>query len=241
MIEHTQPGLVLDWDSAFWGVTIGRVQGDRLTEAGLADLDTWTRKHSVDCLYFLARSDDPATVELAHEGGFRLVDVRVELTQPSSETEPVPSIRPYRSEDLVYLRTIARTSHEITRFYSDPHFSRDRCSDLYDTWIVRSCEAGWADAVLVAEIESDAAGYVTCHLDQASNQGSIGLIAVSAQAREKGLGRDLALAALGWCNRHGSLEVSVVTQGANVAAQRLFQRCGFRTNSMGLWFHRWSG
>jgi ribosomal protein S18 acetylase RimI-like enzyme len=94
--------------------------------------------------------------------------------------------------------------------------------------------------VFVAEIDGDATGYVTCHLDRASNQGSIGLIAVSGQTREKGLGRELVLTALGWCCRHGSSEVSVVTQGANVAAQRLFQRCGFRTYSMGLWFHRWT-
>jgi ribosomal protein S18 acetylase RimI-like enzyme len=33
--------------------------------------------------------------------------------------------------------------------------------------------------------------------------------------------------------------VSVVTQGRNVAAQRLYQRAGFVTASTQLWYHRW--
>lgn len=238
MIENAEPGLLLEWDSAFWGVTVGRVGADALTADRSADIDAWAQAHDVDCLYFLARPDDPETVGVAQEAGFRLVDVRIEFARPSVDAGPAGRVRSYRPGDLEALRMIARTSHEITRFYADPHFPRERCSDLYDTWIVRSCE-GWADAVLVAELDGGAAGYVTCHFDRTSNRGSIGLIAVSATARGKGLGRDLVLGALGSCRDHGSAEASVVTQGANVAAQRLFQACGFRTFSTGLWFHRW--
>jgi dTDP-4-amino-4,6-dideoxy-D-galactose acyltransferase len=236
--ESAEPGLLLDWDSAFWGITVGRVHGDTLTAERWAEIDAWARAHDVDCLYFLARPDDPVTVGIAQEAGFRLVDIRLELAQRSTETEPAARVRSYRSSDLETLRGIARTSHEITRFYADPHFPRERCSDLYDTWMVRSCE-GWAEGVLVAELDGRPVGYVTCHLDKASHRASIGLIAVSAAARGKGLGRDLVLGSLGWCRDQGSAEVSVVTQGANVAAQRLFQLCGFRANSTGLWFHRW--
>ena len=33
--------------------------------------------------------------------------------------------------------------------------------------------------------------------------------------------------------------VSVVTQGSKVAAQRLYQGCGFATSAVELWYHRW--
>lgn len=33
--------------------------------------------------------------------------------------------------------------------------------------------------------------------------------------------------------------LGVATQGRNVQAQRLYQRCGFFTRSLGLSYHRW--
>jgi dTDP-4-amino-4,6-dideoxy-D-galactose acyltransferase len=236
--QDAPPAHLLEWDSTFWGVTVGRVAGETLTVDGWAAVDAWARARNVDSLYFLASSDDPQTTRIAQDAGFLLVDVRVELTQPSRPVDVARRVRPFDPGDLPTLRSIARMSHENTRFYADPHFPRERCSDLYDTWIVRSCE-GWADAVLVAEVEGRAAGYVTCHLDAASRRGSIGLIAAAAHVRSKGLGRELVIGALHWCRAQDMTEVSVVTQGSNVRAQRTFQACGFRTSATGLWFHRW--
>jgi len=34
-------------------------------------------------------------------------------------------------------------------------------------------------------------------------------------------------------------KVSVVTQGHNLAAQRLYQRCGFLTHSIKFYYHKW--
>jgi dTDP-4-amino-4,6-dideoxy-D-galactose acyltransferase len=239
-LDSAEPGLLLEWDSAFWGVTVARVRANALTPESWAEVDAWARTQDVDCLYFLSRPDDPETVGVAQNAGFRLVDVRVELDRPSDRAESAERVRPLRPGDLKALRAIARTSHEITRFYADPHFPRERCSDFYDTWIVRSSE-GWADAVLVAEFDDRAVGYVTCHLDAASRRGSIGLIAVSEAARGHQLGHSLVHSAIGWCRTNGAGQISVVTQGANVPAQRVFQQCGFRTLSVGLWFHLWYG
>jgi ribosomal protein S18 acetylase RimI-like enzyme len=237
--ERAEPGRILDWDSAFWGITVARVGAESLTPGRWVEIDSWARDSLVDCLYFLAPADDHESVAVAHEAGFRFVDLRLELVRRRAAVEPATRVRAYRFGDLDALRAIARTSHEITRFYADPRFPRARSADLYDTWIYRSCEEGWADAVFVAVLDGDAAGYVTCHLDEPAGRGSIGLIAVSASVRGKGLGRELIDGALAWMDDRGCREASVVTQGANVAAQHLFQTCGFRTNSAALWFHRW--
>jgi dTDP-4-amino-4,6-dideoxy-D-galactose acyltransferase len=202
-------------------------------------VDAWAAENTASCVYFLARADDQETVDAAQQAHFRFVDVRLQLDQGLSAVERTPRVRPYDSRDLEPLRAIARTSHEITRFYADPHFPRARCSELYDTWIVRSCEEGFADGVLVTEVDGHAAGYVTCNLDEDARSGSIGLIAVAASERGAGLGDELVRAALSWMGERGAVEASVVTQGANVAAQRMFQRAGFRTSSVNLWFHRW--
>lgn len=176
----------------------------------------------------------------AERGGFRVMDLRIELRRPAADLEDPADVRESREDDRNALRAIARTSHRITRFYADPNFPDARCDDLYDTWIARSLE-GWADGVLVVESAGRPAGYVSYHLDEAAGTGSIGLIAVDEAARGQGLGLALTLGAVVWCRRRGMNEMSVVTQGRNVAALRTFEQGGFRVASVGVWLHKWYG
>lgn len=235
---ETAACALLPWDSEFWGVPVGRVEDGGLTAERLAGVDEWAQANDVACLYFLADTDDPASAHVAERGGFRLMDLRVELRRPSSDEEALQRLREARPDDAAALRAIARSSHGVTRFYADPNFADERCDDLYDVWITRSLE-GWADGVLVADGERGPAGYVSCHLDSANAIGSIGLIAVDKQARGGGIGVDLARGAVGWCHDRGAEAMSVVTQGRNVPALRTFQRAGFLVDSVGLWFHKW--
>jgi len=177
---------------------------------------------------------DTAQAQRAEAEGFRLTDVRVTLDAPAVTSEP--AVRPVREDDVARLRAIARSSHDDTRFYADERFPRERCDELYDTWIRRSCE-GWADVVLVAERAGEAAGYVSVHRRESS--GSIGLIGVDEAWRGRGVGEALVRGALAWCADADLPRCTVVTQGRNVAAQRLFERCGFRTSAVDLWFHKW--
>lgn len=199
-------------------------------------VDAWADANDVDCLYFLAPGDDPASVHAAEDAGFRLMDVRVELARDAESGEPIEGIREATDGDAAALQSIAAGSHGGTRFYADPNFPDDRCADLYDTWIRRSLE-GWAEGVLVADVDGAPGGYVSCHLDDGT--GSIGLIAVDQSARGSGLGSDLSRAAVSWCAERGADRMTVVTQGRNVPALRTFQRAGFLPSSLGLWFHKW--
>lgn len=225
--------MLLDWDTEFWGMRIGRVLDGRLEPERV---DEWARRQSVACLYFLAR-DEPGAAAVAEEAGFRLMDVRLELARSSGGDETA-SLREARPEDEAVLLRLARENHRITRFYADPRFSDERCDELYETWLAKSLD-GCADVVLVAELEDRPVGYMTVHADPVSGLGSLGLSSVAVEARGQGLGRDLVRGAVGWCRGRGLDEVTVVTQGRNVAALRVFEACGFRIRDVGLWFHKW--
>jgi dTDP-4-amino-4,6-dideoxy-D-galactose acyltransferase len=229
---------LLPWDTDFWGVRVGRVEGETMTEERLRAVDAWAAEHGVQCLYFLAAVHDPPTAHAAEAGGFRLMDLRVELRRPAAGDDELNGLREAHADDAPALRAIARASHGVTRFYADPHFADERCDDLYDVWITRSLE-GWAQGVLVAEADGRPAGYVSCHLDEDESRGSIGLIAVDDSVRRAGLGVALSRGAVAWCRDRGMAELAVVTQGRNVAALRTFQRAGFLVGSVGLWFHKW--
>nr|MBC7244140.1 GNAT family N-acetyltransferase [Chloroflexota bacterium] len=231
----------LDWDSNFFHHRIAQVIVRRLTTESIAWIMAWCKNHAIDCLYFLADSNDVTTVRLAEDHGFRLVDIRVtlerDLTEPVKELEETAVIvRLSNLEDIPALRAIARTSYRYTRFYYDTHFPVALCDALYETWIERSCR-GYADAVWVADSQEDVVGYVSCHLNGA--EGRIGLVGVHIAWQGQGIARLLILAALQWFAAQGVKKVSVVTQGRNCKAQRLYQRCGFLTRSVELWYHRW--
>lgn len=228
----------LPWDSEFFGKRIGRIQADHLTPEGLTGVLAWQQEQAVDCLYFLADPNLPDSLRLAEANGFHLVDLRVTLESSGELPQSLPAgVRPWQPRDRDALRAIARISHRDSRFYFDGHFSTERCDALYETWIDKSLD-GYADAALVADVDGCAAGYITCHRDP--QEGRIGLVAVHPDFQGRALGQALVKAALAWAGGEGFRKVSVVTQGRNTAAQRLYQRCGFLTRSVALWYHWWN-
>jgi dTDP-4-amino-4,6-dideoxy-D-galactose acyltransferase len=232
----------LEWDTGFFGRQIARVVPSRLRRTMLDQVMAWCADQRIDCLYFLADSDDIETVSLVEEHKFRFVDIRLTMERSFTEAEALfpdispNSIRPCKPEDIPALRTIASTSYQASRFYYDPYFSTEQCRKLYETWIERSCH-DYADTVLVATDGNQPLGFITCHLKP--GQGEIGLVGVNSATHGQGIGRALVSAALHWFFERDTTLVTVVTQGRNIGAQRLYQHSGFVTQSVKLWYHRW--
>lgn len=228
----------LDWDSNFFGLRIARLEPHRLDEAVVAQAAAWARENRIECLYFLADANDPHTARIAQANDYLPVDVRLtfERPVPKDPAQATPGVRVAREQDLPALRAIAGKSHSDTRFYFDSHFDRARCDQLYETWIENSMH-GFAQGVLAAEQHGRAVGYVTLHLRDEEAQ--IGLIAIAAGFQGSGLGKQLVYAALDWAREHDARTMKVVTQGRNVPAQRLYQRCGFVTAGFEIWYHKW--
>lgn len=230
----------LEWDSIFFDLRTARLNRARLDEATVAEFLQWCKANRIDCLYFLADSHHAQTPRLAERNGFCLTDVR--LTLESSPVHPEAAaaisdgIRYAREDDLAVLRAIAHTGHRDTRFYFDEHFDRAKCDLLYETWIENSFR-GYAQAVLVADVDKKPAAYLTCHLK--GEQSQIGLVGVAQNQQGKGLGTKLVQHFLAWSREQRANRATVVTQGRNLAAQRVYQRNGFVTKSLQLWYHRW--
>jgi dTDP-4-amino-4,6-dideoxy-D-galactose acyltransferase len=228
----------LEWDSNFFGRRIGRVHG-RFSPCDIGRILEWCEIERIDCLYLLAASDDAQAVAVAEKHGFQLVDIRItfDVALEQISKEAGATLRLARPSDLEALKQTARSSFRDSRFYYDPRFEKTRCDDLFATWIEESCKLG-ADFVLVAEEEGQPAGFVTCHAGPGET-GSIGLIAVVAAHQGRGLGRQLVMSALQAFRARGLRFAAVVTQGRNIHSQRLYQKCGFVTRSVELWYHRW--
>jgi dTDP-4-amino-4,6-dideoxy-D-galactose acyltransferase len=240
MSGETNPCVRLPWDSAFFGVAIARVNGAALDEARAAAVDAWCARERVACVYFLAGAEDAATARCAAGHGFSLVDVRMEFEWKGAAGAMAAGVREATAADVPALEAMARSSFTDSRFYVDGHFPRAKCDDLYARWIRESCRpGGLADSVLVAEQGGVPAAFITCMREGDGNVGRIGLVGVDARWRGRGLGQTIVRAAQGWFKDHGVQAVRVVTQGRNIASQRLYQRRGFLTHTVGLYFHKW--
>jgi ribosomal protein S18 acetylase RimI-like enzyme len=227
----------LPWDSRHFGLEIGRVEENTLNEATareVADERGW-----FDCVYLLADADHVETGELAHELGFRMVDVRITLARSMSGARDAiadDTIRDATASDLPRMQELAAASYRSTRFYFDRRFKRDRVDEMYRIWIANESHNA-AAKVFVVDDGTGPAGYMSCSVRNADSE--IGLVAISEATR--GTGKALALMerSLGWAAACGAVRITVVTQGRNVAALRLYERAGFRVQNTEVWYHLW--
>ncbi len=241
--HHAELCTPLAWDSAFWGFPVARLNDSRLTHESLRRALAWAAQQKTRCLYFAADGSDGETLRLATEGGFRFVNVRMDMEKHLSGNivceSTAPGIRISRTTDLAVLQDIARYSHEDTRFFKDGSFDRARAAELYAKWIERDAREHVILVFTMPDNAKSVVGYVTCQLE-APGKGRIGLIAVAREAREKGLGCELVKAALGWFGDKSIATVCVATQACNVPALRLYESAGFKARETRVWFHWWS-
>jgi ribosomal protein S18 acetylase RimI-like enzyme len=246
-MSPTPPCEFLAWDSDFFQCRIARVCGHDLAQDHAIRIDEWSRINNIECLYFLAGSENPRTICTAESHNFHLVDLRLtfawspDFLRPlNRQTAPADAVvRVAEPSDLTELQKLARKVHAGTRFFNDRHFPPDRVEELYSTWITLDCK-GRSERVLVAASQTNQPlGYLSCMMGPDRRVGQIGLVAVSEAARGKGVGISLVLTACGWFAQQGIREIAVVTQGSNQPAQRLYQRCGFRLQDLKLWYHKW--
>lgn len=238
----------LPWDSSHFRHRIGRVVPDALSQSELHAVLTWALDEQIECLYYLVGANQIEAVHLAEQAGFRFMDIRITLEQDLGtelvvdqlKSKPAKGINFRRAEgvDIPELEGIAQMSFALSRFYSDPNFSAASCAEMYRLWLVNNFHSA-RHAVLVAEHADQIAGFVTLSLPPIGGISEIGLFGIHPSVQSQGLGQNLLQYALEWLKSCGRNRVRVVTQGANLGAQRLYQRGGFITTDVQIWYHKW--
>lgn len=232
---------LLEWETAFWGWPVGRVAG-RLGAEGASRFPAWCLESEVRCVFWLVGADDRPNMIRAHALGFEMVDVRLtfgmmcglsEIQAPYIEGLDIHVASNQIPDALLAL---AERAHTHTRFYRDGRFPRAKCGELYRTRLNKGVHAE-NGIVLLAYLNGRPAGYLSCAI-----QGAVGRIdmnAVEEGSRQQGVGRSLVKQAHDWLIRHDCREIITFTQGNNISAQRFYERLGFTTRGVALWYHWW--
>lgn len=235
----------LPWDSNLFNVRIARINDNSLNRQELNRSIRWCLDNKIACVYYLIEPDKINSIYLAEFNGFHLVDIRVTL-ETNFLTNPyvniplkktIPLTRVASRNDIDEIKKIAGKNHYQTRFFRDKRFPRDKSAELYELWIEQGFE-NVHGIVLVAQVKKKIAGYIVLQMDD-NNSGKIGLTGVDKKFRNKGVGAALISAALDWFKIKGAKRATVVTQGNNIPALRLYSKLGFLTCDTMLWYHRW--
>jgi GNAT superfamily N-acetyltransferase len=145
-------------------------------------------------------------------------EVRLEA-YPQGEPEPV-------------LYELAQLAGNLSRFRLDPLFPPELFQMLYAKWIERSTRHEIASAVIVAKAEGHPIAFVSVGTRTET-------AAVSAHWRGRGIARALMSAAETVARASGRQALEVVTQGANTAARKLYERSGYTLEYSEWMYHLW--
>ena len=239
-----EPCHFLDWESDYYAYRLARVDGEQMDAARCAEILAWCQREGIEGLFFLAQADDAVTNQTAAEHGFVLRGIRVTLDWEAVERAALSlpaglTIRLAQAADVPALEAIADGAYPTSRYCSDPHFPAATSAAMYTTWIRISFTEQFADAVFVAERGGEILGFSTCDVDLPAHEGSIPLVGIAEKARGQGIGTHLMHYIQDWFVQQQIKHVIVVADGANIAALRLYEKCGFRTRQVQLWYHKW--
>lgn len=235
---------LLEWDTTFFGFPVARIVNPQARSEELQEALSQMQRRQIPLAYWNADSPSPETHRQAVSLGATLVDEKLTfvahlIKRPAHPLPGIPIVEPYRDGmPLSDLKQLAVDSSMYSRFVVDARFPRDTARAMFEEWMIRSLNKTVADEVLLIRQESNVVGMVT--IAQVGNGGSIGLLAVAERCRGRQFGHALICAAQRWCRDRDLTEIRVVTQQANVAAQRLYYKCGFELEKTEVCYHLWS-
>ncbi len=235
------PVKFLEWDSEFFEKRIARIITTNLSHADAKLVCDWAVKERIDCLYYLASGLEINNTQPAEQNGFSFIDLRVtfirDLSRPVLKYVPQYHIRRAGEGDLEELKSIVRWSFNLTRFKVDQNFDPARADFMYEVWIEKDL---FTEGHSVWVIEMDKRITAFCSISSSGDGcAKIGLVGSSPAYRGKGLSSSLQEYLGSELRNEGFASIEVVTQGRNIAAQNLYQRVGFLSRSIDLWYHKW--
>lgn len=225
----------LSWDSDFFGLRIGRAFVGSIEDCcALA-----TQKEHLKADYDLVYVFGDQGVEFSCEGT-KLVDRKVvyALSECScfktDENVKLWDCKEPITDALLYL---ALVSGKYSRFKLDNQFPSCGYERLYSRWIEQSVNHSMATEVFCYMVDCTPKGLVT--LDLKEGGGTIGLVAISEDYQHRGVGTAMMRHVVSYAKEHHCKKLSVATQYDNAPACRLYEKVGFRVESMTNVWHWW--
>lgn len=221
----------LAWENAFFGChsALLELQGD--TPLDSAQLDSYT------LVQVKVLAQQSAELDALSALGFRLVEGEADCVLGITPVERPTGIRIARAEHIPALRQVAEEAFIYSRFRA-PWYAPGDSGRFYAQWVENAVRGTFDHQCLLAVDEQGAMqGFVSLR-ELEDGTARIGLLAVLPAAQGLGIGQRLMNAANDWCRARRLTRLHVATQLGNVAALRLYLRCGGVIERTAYWLYR---
>ena len=240
---------LLTWDSNFFGYPIAQIERDTIAKSDLTIINNFCKKNKIKLLQFKCDAFHQASIRLAETNYFHYVDLRMTFIKYFSNEKIVIqnnnnstfknfSLRKASDADIPYLKKMVKNMYKLSRYYFDPNFSKNKVNLFYQNWIEKSVRGTFEDMVYILSYELKIVAFCSISLQNKSNA-SIGLFGVDSNLYGNGFGTFLLEKVSSELFDIGIKKIKVVTQGRNIPAQNLYQKCKFRLDNIEIYYHRW--
>ena len=227
--EILQVFKLMEWDSEFFECNIGYVSCRRLTENIESYIKEKTRELKIDMIQYNCNCHDQVSIFTAEKNNYSFVDVRITFEIMLQKTKEVDSnedniiFRKAEEKDVEPLSNIAGEIYTLSRYYFDKNFDQEKVKEFYEGWLKKGVRGEFDDYCYILEVNNQPVAFTTVK-ECDDNTADIGIVGVDENYSGRSLGTQL---------------LQKVTQGRNYPAQRLYQKSGFITSQMELWYHKW--
>lgn len=240
--EITDLVSLLEWDTEFFGFPVAFLSCRYLSASIVAQADRFIRQHGIRLVEYLCNCHDDRSVSFAEQEDYHFTDIRLTFDRRLSAKQEIAA-PPYpfaaaSSKHVARLKRLTESMYKDSRYFYDGHFDVAKLNEFYANWIEKAVYGAFDDECLCLFDGDAPVGFCTVKY-VGSGSANIGLFGMDPRYAGQGLGKCLLSNVFNRMIDKNVENVTVVTQGRNYAAQRLYQSVGFRTQSTQLWYHKW--
>jgi len=236
---------ILDWDTKFWGFRVAYLSCRCLTESIIYRVNQFIKLENVKLVEYLCNCHDSNSVKITAENSFIFADIRLSFEKRLLEKKNICLSEEFifslaNKKNIPALLEITKDLYLDSRYYYDENFDRNKASIFYQNWVEKAVLGTFDDECYCIFKKSTVTPIGFCTIKYDVSQGaSIGLMGLSLEYQGRGLAQTLLNLVFNSLIDKSIDKISVVTQGRNFAAQRLYQRVGFLTKTTEIWYHKW--
>lgn len=221
----------LAWENAFFDRQSALLELGGESELDSVQLDDWP------LVQVKVLAQQSTELDALSALGFRLVEGEADCVLGITPIERPTGVRIARAEHIPALRQAAEEAFTFSRFRA-PWYAPGDSGRFYAQWVENAVRGTFDHQCLLAVDEhGNMQGFVSLReLDNGTAR--IGLLAVLPAAQGLGIGQRLMDAANDWCRARRLTRLHVATQLGNLAALRLYLRCGGVIERTAYWLYR---